>query len=163
MTMQRSNIIVGSFILTVSFLLFLVTFTFEGRQLGRIFPQVILILMMVFSAVLILKELIKRTRSQGEARSSVIPMTTLFAMGVAFVYIFASFIVGFYVTTALTLTVLPFTLGYLMKTEGEAQEIRGRWSVALMRYFLIAFGFCLIVYLSFTSILKIHFPDGLLM
>lgn len=162
MTMRRSNFFVGGFMLTVSVLLFLDTFTFEGRPIARLFPQAVLVSMIIFSTILILEELIKRTSSQIKARGNILPVTTLFGMGVAFIYIYVSFILGFYATTVFVLTALPFTLGYIMQARGGGQRDTRRWYIVLGRHFLVAAGFSITIYFAFTYMLKIRFSEGLL-
>lgn len=156
MKIQQVNIILGSSVLVISGVLFLTTFTFEGGSISQIFPQTILIMMMILSATMILRGVRKGAKSKEKPPGELMPMPVLLFMGASVIYCSLIFKLGFFLTTSAFVILVPFASSRLIKSESNEA-----WQKALLKYLLLALGVALFIYLSFNIILHFSFPRGL--
>lgn len=145
---------------TISAWLFYVTTGFDGESDDRLFPQIILAILVALGIALILAELkIFRAHTRRETVSSAErpPTRKVFAFSVAIAYPLVAFVVGFFLTTLIFLLIVPWAFTRNVLSDDGTLTAGSQFANAAYAMLVSLF-----LYLSFAVLLKFALPPGLL-
>lgn len=156
MLRNRANAAFGLIVVAVAAVLLHQTTSFEGEAGDRLFPQIILVILMVLGAALLLSEARFSRSAKAAARAKVLTPRDALAFVLAIGYPLTAFALGFFVTTFLFLLIVPLSFARSEKLPDRKYNELG----ANVVYAVLVTGF---LYLSFDVFLKFSLPSGLLM
>lgn len=150
MNLRTADRIISILIMAGSFLLL--------RQLkgvpreGYIFPSVLLYAMIGFSVMVFSRTLLKGQQEKKLALFAEVPFGRWATVVIIFVlYVFGMFHLGFFVSTLVAATAITTVLS------GD------RWKQALPVNVVFSLSLVFVFYLFFVQLMKVRFPDALLM
>jgi hypothetical protein len=159
MLRNKSNAAFGLIVAAIAAWLFYVTTGFDGESDDRLFPQIILAILIALGVALILAEvkIFKANACRKIVSGAKRPSTrNVLAFSVAIAYPLAAFLVGFFFTTLIFLLIVPWTFTRNVADDGT---LVNRPQFANAAYALLV---SLFLYLSFAVLLKFSLPSGFL-
>lgn len=154
-----ANLLLGLFVVLGSAALYHVTGTFEGDARDRAFPQLLLILAGVVGVALVTREFWQTKKFLPLSWSFALSRRQLFIILVSAIYPLVAFLLGFYLSGFLFLTLVPWVI--LKTAPGVAPSVR--WE-EMLRSFLKGMAsagiFIALLYASFWHLLRFLFPQG---
>ena len=160
MLRDKKNAAFGLLVATVAAWLFYVTTGFDGERDDRLFPQIILAILIVLGVALILAELKifhADTRREAASGTDGFSARKVLAFSAAIAYPLAAFVFGFFLTTLIFLLIVPWA--FIRNQIADEGILSKRPQLANATYALVV---SLFLYLSFAILLKFMFPPGLL-
>jgi len=160
MLRNRSNGAFGLVVAIVAAWLFYVTTGFDGESDDRLFPQIILAILVMLGLVLILAEIKifhagRRRKPTSDTNS--FPARKVLAFSAAITYPLVAFVFGFFLTTLIFLLIVPWAFTRI--EPADDRTFARRPQLANAAYALLV---SLFLYLSFAVLLKFALPPGFL-
>ncbi len=157
--LNAANVQLGVFVALGSAALYHVTGTFEGDARDRAFPQLLLILAGVVGVALVTREFWQTKKFPPLSWSLALSRRQLFILLVSSLYPLAAFLLGFYLSAFLFLTLFPWII--LRMAPGTAPSARRRDGPRSFLKGMASAGlFVAFLYVSFWHFLRFLFPPG---
>ena len=159
MLRSRTNAAFGLVVVAVSAALLHQTTTFEGEAGDRMFPQLILVILVLLGAALILSEIrLTKAAKPAAAGAGVLTARNGLAFVLAIGYPLTAFTLGFFATTFFFLLIVPWCFARSEPLPGGDRKFGHLGANIIYAVVVTAF-----LYLSFDTFLKFSLPSGLLM
>lgn len=158
MLRNKANAAFGLIVAAAAAVLLYATTGFEGEKDDRLFPQIILVILLVLGTLLVVTELRLFNAAKAAAAGRFTARNAL-AFVLAIGYPLAAFALGFFATTFLFLLIVPWLFARDEKVSGRDGRVSIEIGVSAL-YALLVTSF---LYLSFDVFLKFSLPSGLLM